>query len=128
MKVLLDSGVWWKYALHLPFKKSLSDFLAGPDIEWWLSPFSVVEMLYKVEHRKLPAPTHKGWLDEAVAGYRVAPFSMAAGIKAGRWEWEHGDPVDRCLAAIALTEGLTLIHTDTVLRDLHGFPHKYFPA
>jgi len=128
MKILLDSGVWWNYAMRVPLKKPLASFLASKEIEWWLSPFAVLEMLYKVKHRKLPAPAHEGWLKEAVAGYHIAPFSLAAGIQAGQWDWAHGDPIDRCMAAIALTEGLTLIHTDTVLQDLAGFPHKYFPA
>lgn len=29
MKVLLDSGVWWKWALNLPLKKPLNDFFEG---------------------------------------------------------------------------------------------------
>ena len=128
MKVILDSGVWWRMSLHLPMKKPLAYFLAHDVSEWWLSPFAVAEMLYKMKHKKLPAPQNAGWLEEAVRGYRVAPFSMAAGIRAGSWNWQHGDPVDRCMAAIAVEEGLTLIHTDTVLKKLNGFPQLYFPA
>jgi PIN domain nuclease of toxin-antitoxin system len=85
-------------------------------------------MLYKVKFKGLPAPTHAGWLSEALAGYRPALLTMEAGQQAGEWDWPHGDPVDRCLAAVALTQGLTLIHTDTVLKRLEGFPQKYFPA
>lgn len=128
MRVLLDSGVWWRKALHLPMRKALADFLAHDVTEWWLCPLSPAEMLYKVKFRKLPAPTHDGWLPQALNGYRTAPFTMEAGAQAGRWDWAHGDPVDRCLAAVALTQGLTLIHTDTVLKDLGGFPQKFFPA
>ena len=128
MRVLLDSGVWWRFAGKLPMKKALTDFLHNDVTEWWLSPFAVAEMLYKVKHKRLPAPPHAGWLEEAVRGYRIAPFSLAAGTQAGQWDWAHGDPVDRCMAAIALTEGLTLIHTDMVLRDLRGFPQRYFPG
>lgn len=126
MKVLLDSGVWWSYMGKLPMKQPLADFLEHDVTEWWLSPLSVAEMLYKVKHKKLPAPGHAAWLEEALRGFRVAPFSMAAGQQAGEWSWKHGDPVDRSLAAIALTQGLTLIHTDTVLKELPGFPQVYF--
>jgi PIN domain nuclease of toxin-antitoxin system len=128
MKVLLDSGVWWKLSMRVPLKKPLADFLAYDVTEWWLSPFATTEMLYKVNHKRLTAPADAGWLEEALRGYRIAPFSLAAGIQAGSWKWAHGDPVDRCLAAIALSEGLTLIHTDTVLKKLPGFPQLYFPA
>jgi PIN domain nuclease of toxin-antitoxin system len=128
MKVLLDSGVWWWRALEVPLKKPLADFLANDVTEWWLSPFSLLEMLYKVTHKKLPAPQKSDWLTVATRGYRIAPFTLEAGRQAGEWKWSHGDPIDRCLAATALTQGLTLIHTDKVLRDLPGFPNLYFPA
>jgi PIN domain nuclease of toxin-antitoxin system len=127
MKALLDSGVWWRRTLDLPMPPALANFLRDEITEWWLSPLSITEMFYKVAHRKLPAPTRSGWLAEALSGYRLAPFSFEAGRLAGEWPWEHGDPVDRCLAAIASTQGLTLIHTDTVLKDLRGFPQRFFP-
>jgi PIN domain nuclease of toxin-antitoxin system len=44
------------------------------------------------------------------------------------WDWSHGDLVDRTLAAIAAETGLVLVHTDTVLKGLPGFPQRYFPA
>jgi PIN domain nuclease of toxin-antitoxin system len=112
----------------LPLKKPLADFLANDVTEWWLSPLSITEMLYKVTHRHLPAPNRTSWLADAVRGFRIAPFTLEAGQQAGEWKWSHGDPIDRCLAATALTQGLTLIHTDKVLRELSGFPNLYFPA
>lgn len=60
-------------------------------------------VLYKWRHRKLPAPDPEGWLSEATSGYRIAPVTLEAGRVAGLWEWSHGDPVDRLLAAIAQT-------------------------
>lgn len=85
-------------------------------------------MLYKIEHKNFPAPQGERWLDEMLRGYRSAPITFESGKQAGAWKWNHGDPVDRCLAAIALVEGLTLIHTDQTLKELKGFPHLYFPA
>lgn len=128
MKVLLDSGVWWRKSGKLPMKKPLADFLENDVTEWWLSPFAVAEMLYKVKHKKLPAPVGADWLNESLQGYRIAPFTIEAGKIAGSWNWKYGDPVDRCIAAVAVSEGLTLIHTDTVLKNLAGFPQLYFPA
>ena len=126
MKALLDSGVWWRRTLDLPLPASLRKFLQDDVTEWWLSPLSVTEMFYKVTHRGLPAPQKAGWLAEALSGYRLAPFTFEAGQLAGEWPWKHGDPVDRCLAAIASTQRLTLIHTDTRLKNLDGFPQRCF--
>lgn len=128
MKVLLDSGVWWRRTLDLPMSPALTRILNEEVTEWWLSPLSITEMFYKVTHRNLPAPGKSGWLAEALNGYRLAPLSFEAGKLAGEWPWEHGDPVDRCLAAIASTEGLILVHTDTRLANLAGFPQRFFPA
>ena len=68
MRVLLDSGVWWRFAGKLPMKKALTDFLANDVTEWWLSPFAVAEMLYKVKHKKTP---------------RAAARRLARGSRAG---------------------------------------------
>ena len=128
MKVLLDSGVWWRRTFQLPMKRPLADFLEHDVTEWWLSPFSVAEMFYKVRHKGLPAPPTDEWFYRAMAGYKVAGLSFAAGKQAGEWNWTHGDPIDRLLAATALDLGITLIHTDGVLKKLKGFPQIYFPA
>ena len=68
MKVILDSGVWWRMSLRLPMKKPLADFLKHDVSEWWLSPFAAAEMLYKVNHKKLIPPADGDWLAEAVRG------------------------------------------------------------
>ena len=127
MRALIDSGLWWRRYHGLPLSRRLSRFLEQEVSEYWLCPLSVQEMLYKWRHRRLPAPDPTGWLAEATAGYRIAPVTLEAGRVAGLWEWSHGDPVDRLLAAIAQSEGLTLVHTDQRLRPLTGFPQRYFP-
>ncbi|MCW5558652.1 MAG: PIN domain-containing protein [Verrucomicrobiae bacterium] len=127
MRALIDSGLWWRRYHGLPLSRRLTRFLEEEVGEFWLCPISVQEMLYKWRHRQLPAPDPAGWLAEATSGYRLAPVTFEAGRIAGLWEWPHGDPVDRLLAAVAQTEGLTLVHTDQRLRPLIGFPQRYFP-
>lgn len=127
MRALIDSGLWWRRYHGLPMSRRLARFLEQEVSEFWLCPLSLQEMLYKWRHRKLPAPDPAGWLAEATSGYRLAPVTFEAARVAGLWEWPPGDPVDRLLAAVAQTEGLTLVHTDQRLRPLTGFPQRYFP-
>ncbi len=74
----------------------------------------------------MPPPDQ--WLEESLQGFKPALLTFESARLAGSWDWPHGDPVDRALAAIAKVEGLTLIHTDTRLKNLPGFPQRYFKA
>ena len=126
MKALLDTGVWWKWINKNPMRNSLRHFLEVDVSEFYLCPVSLAEVFYKIEHRGLPAPSFPGWKTRMVEGFRLAPLSFEAAELAGSWEWEHGDPCDRIISAVAKVEGLTLVHTDQVLKDLPGFPQRYF--
>jgi PIN domain nuclease of toxin-antitoxin system len=129
MRLLIDSGVWWWHFHGLPLDPALSALMRDGTHEFHLCPLSIAEMLYKWRHKpgQLPAPHPDQWLENSLKNYRLAHLSKDAARLAGIFDWKHGDPVDRCLAALAKTEGLTLIHTDTVLKDLPGFPQRYFP-
>lgn len=130
MNLLLDSGVWWRRYHGLPLPGGMLELINAPTAVLHLCPFSVSEMLYKWRHKRhlLPGPDPALWLEHSLTGFRLAPVGWEAARLAGLWEWTHGDPVDRVLCAVARLEGLTLIHTDKVLRDLAGFPQQYFAA
>lgn len=126
MQILLDTGVWWRWMTRKPLRDSLTAFLAGPDLQFHLCPLSVLEIAHKVKHGGLKAPEDADWQTQILHGFRLAPFTFEAAWLAGQWPWEHGDPIDRALAAVAATSGLTLIHSDARLKDLSGFPQRYF--
>ena len=95
--------------------------------EFYLSPLSVAEISYKWQRGKLPqVPEPQTWIAHAVENFIMVDLSPMAALQAGLWPWSHGDLVDRCLAAIAAESGITLVHTDKVLRELPGFPQKWF--
>ena len=126
MKVLLDSGVWWRWVTSQPIRGSLKRFLEDEVSEFYLCPVSVMEIFYKVAQRREPEPDIPDWQNRVLEGFRTAPVSIEAARIAGNWEWKHGDPCDRMIAAVARVEGITLVHTDRTLADLKGFPQKYF--
>lgn len=95
--------------------------------EFYLSPLSVAEISYKWQRGKLPQiPDPRTWVAHAVENFIMIDLSSSAAMQAGLWPWKHGDLVDRVLAAISAESDLTLLHTDKVLRDLPGFPQKWF--
>ena len=128
MKVLVDTGVWFRRYFGLPMKPSLRACLTAEVTEFHLCPLSVAEIAFKWRRGRLPGvpdPVH--WMDHSLQDYALEAPSVTACRQAGLWDWSHGDLVDRILAAIAAETGLVLLHTDTVLKGLSGFPQRYFP-
>lgn len=126
MRALLDTGVWFRRYHRLPMSRALRQYLDGVT-EFFLSPLSVAEISYKWQRGKLPhVPDPKTWIEHSLDNFLLLDLSPPAALQAGLWPWEHGDLVDRSLAAIAADTGITLVHTDKVLRALEGFPQKWF--
>jgi PIN domain nuclease of toxin-antitoxin system len=95
--------------------------------EFYLSPLSIAEITDKWQSGKLPqVPDPRTWMAHAAENFIMIDLSSAAALQAGLWPWAHGDLVDRSLAAISSQSEITLVHTDKVLRDLPGFPQKWF--
>jgi PIN domain nuclease of toxin-antitoxin system len=110
-------------------KPSLRALLEAEVTEFHLCPLSVAELVFKWRRGRLPGvPDPATWIDHSLQNYALELPSLAACRQAGLWRWTHGDLVDRILAAIAAERGLVLVHTDTVLKDLPGFPQRYFPG
>jgi PIN domain nuclease of toxin-antitoxin system len=128
MKVLLDTGVWWRWMTKGPLRRTLLEFLDKEASEFYLCPLSVLEAFYKVERQRLSEPQDKDWRTRIVEGFKLAPVTFESARLAAEWTWAHGDPVDRILAAVAATQNLTLVHTDRVLKDFAGFPQRYFKS
>ncbi|MBC8325056.1 MAG: PIN domain-containing protein [Verrucomicrobia subdivision 3 bacterium] len=128
MKALLDTGVWLRRYHGLPMRPALRRFLDQEITEFHLCPLSVAEITFKWRRGRLKGvPNPKQWVPHALENFVLENPSAAAAQQAGQWDWDHGDLVDRVLAAIANEQNLLLVHTDTVLKKLDGFPQKYFP-
>ena len=128
MKILLDTGVWFRRYHRLPMKPSLVKFMEEQVSEFHLCPLSIAEIAFKWQRGRLPGiPDPEKWVEPSLENFVLEHPSAAAAKRAGLWEWDHGDLVDRLLAAIASETGLVLVHTDRVLKGLGGFPQRYFP-
>jgi PIN domain nuclease of toxin-antitoxin system len=87
----------------------------------------VAEISYKWQRGKLPhVPDPNIWMAHSLENFILLDLSPSAALQASLWPWSHGDLVDRSLAALAAGSGIALVHTDKVLRDLEGFPQKWF--
>ena len=128
MRVLADTGVWFRFVRRLPLPGKVEAVLADSGTQRYLCPISSMEIIRKWESGKLPCPNPRDWLDRALEGFEVLPITEPIARLAALWEWVHKDPADRLIAATAEQHGIELWHTDTILRKLAGFPHRYFKA
>lgn len=129
MKALLDTGVWFRRYHSLPMKASLKAFLADDVTEFHLCPLSVAEIAFKWRRGRLPGVRDpREWVEHSLENYFMEIPTSTSSLQAGLWDWQHGDLVDRTLAAIAAEADLVLVHTDSVLKNLQGFPQRYFPS
>ena len=127
MQALIDTGVWFRRYHGLPMRTSLVSFLENEVTEYHICPLSVAEITFKWRRGRLPGvPDPREWVAHSLQNYILHPSTAEAAIQAGLWTWDHGDLVDRLLAGIAFESNLTLVHTDRVLKNLRGFPQKYF--
>ena len=94
--------------------------------DFCLSPISILEIAYKWRHGRLPCPSPEEWMEEAIADFRLLPVTGQISVRAGSWDWDHGDPADRLITAPAVCHEATLIHTDLLVKGLKGFPQQYF--
>nr|WP_246308832.1 type II toxin-antitoxin system VapC family toxin [Kineosphaera limosa] len=53
-------------------------------------------------------------------GARELPVTSDHALLAGGLEWDHRDPFDRMIAAVAMLEGCTVVTADRALRTLDG--------
>lgn len=120
MRARLDSGAWFRRHYRLPMSAALRKALTGVT-EWHLASISIAEILYKWRHRGLPVSNPDEWMEDSLSGLTMQPLSASIARRAALWEWPHGDPTDRIIAATAAELELTLVHTDEVLRELAGF-------
>jgi PIN domain nuclease of toxin-antitoxin system len=100
MKVLLDTGVWFRRYHRLPLRPSSVKFLETEVTEFHRCPLSVAEIAFKWQRGRLPGiPDPAAWIDHSLENFIVEHPSPAAALQAGLWDWNHGDHVDRLLAA-----------------------------
>jgi len=126
MRVPADTGVWFRFVRRLPLPGKVEAVLADGGTQRYLCPISSMEIIRKWESGKLPCPNPRDWLDRALEGFEVLPITEPIARLAALWKWSHKDPADRLIAATAEQHGIELWHTDTILRKLAGFPHRYF--
>ena len=125
MRILADTNLFLKFCRRLPLPPAVESAFADEKNELCVASISAMEIYRLWQCQKIPDHPDT-WLDLALPSWTVLPMSVPVARQAVLWPWEHKDPADRVIAATAALEKITLWHTDTVLKKLTGFPHRYF--
>jgi PIN domain nuclease of toxin-antitoxin system len=125
VKVLVDTNVFIKFCRRLPLPDEVEAVLSNNHTQRHLSPASIIE-LFRLWKKGAVPDNPDTWLDRALPSWIILPVTVPIARQSALWPWEHKDPADRLLAATAYCESIELWHTDTVLKQLPGFPQRYF--
>lgn len=125
MRVLADTNLFIKFCNGLGLPAEVEQTFELEETERCISAISVLET-YRLWKKGELKEDPDQWTDLALPSWTVLPVTAPIARQSVLWSWAHKDPADRLIAATAAIEGLELWHTDTVLSQLTGFPHRYF--
>lgn len=133
MKYLLDTGVWLRAVNHPQSIPSVHLRLLQTPLEiFGLAPISLWEVGKKVQIGKLPLPKElAAWFADALApNIELLPLTSAVVTEAMRLpEFPNRDPADELIVATARVHKLTLLTTDTKLKNYrHARIHYFTPV
>jgi PIN domain nuclease of toxin-antitoxin system len=117
MNLLLDTHVllWWDDGAE-QLGSATRAVIANPDNQIYVSAASIWEIAIKSAKGKLRLT---GSAQNAIDRNGFLPLSISpyhAEI-AGHLDWAHPDPFDRMLVAQARTDGMILVHADSIVYD-----------
>lgn len=121
MKYLLDTHIflWW-ITDNTKLPRNMRDLIGDKSNELFLSSASIWEMMIKSKLNKIDLPDDpKAYLKEQVEinSINILNISMAHSLETFDLPVIHKDPFDRMLIAQARVEKLTLMTTDSFIKQ-----------
>jgi PIN domain nuclease of toxin-antitoxin system len=132
MKYLLDTSVWFRGAVEPEtVPEDLRQILGLRDAQFGLSAISLWEVGKKNQIGKLPLKKElSAWLKEAVA-VNIVVLPLTPEIIADAMslpDFPNRDPADELIVATARVHRLTLLTTDTQLKNYRHLQIRHFTA
>ena len=130
MNYLLDTSAWLRSALHpetLP--ASVTELIANPTETFGVSIFTLWEIAKKNQKGKLPLPMElTAWFKAAVPdNVQIIALTPEIIVEAARLpEFPTNDPADELIVATARVFKLSLLTSDTKLKNYRHARIRYF--
>jgi len=130
MTYLLDTGVWLRGVNQIEtIPAEVLTLLQGRETVFGLSAISLWEVGKKVQIGKLKLPKElAGWFADALApNVSVLPLTSEIVVEAMRLpDFPVRDPADELIVATARVHKVTLLTTDTKLKNYRHVRMRYF--
>ncbi len=131
MKLLLDTHILlWSLLDRSKIGERVADELESANNELWLSPLTVWEVIVLSEKRRVVLdPDAVTWIRDVLSTipFQEALVNHEVAMQSRLIRLQHGDPVDRFLAATAAVYDLTLVTADERLlrsRECSTLPNR----
>lgn len=125
MRLLLDTHIWlWSLLDRTRLSRRTARHLGRPDVETWISPITICEILTLVDKGRLSLePNAPDWISAARkrSPVRDASLTLEVAAELPNVLLRHRDPADRLIAATARAYDLTLVTADENLLRGRGF-------
>lgn len=125
MRLLLDTHIFvWSLLQPSLLTKKVASELEKPENELWISPATVWETIILGEKRRVElSPEPVSWIRNVLKTipFREAVLTHEVAIQSRTISLQHGDPIDRFLAATAAVYDLVLVTADERLLASRGF-------
>ncbi|HSY31195.1 MAG TPA: type II toxin-antitoxin system VapC family toxin [Verrucomicrobiae bacterium] len=122
----MDTHIWiWAHLEPWNISSEVTNELASPRNELWLSPLSIWELVLLVEKKRLDLNADMSeWVQQSMKDLDLqeAPFTSALAHELQSTLLGYADPGDRFLVATAKAYDLTLVTADQRLLQIPGLP------
>ena len=124
MRLLLDTHIWlWSLLEPHKLSSEVSQIIAAPENDCYLSPVSVWETILLLEKKRFSIPCDfREWFEQARREFslREIPLDWQIVHELRFMMLGYKDPADRFLAATARAYDLTLVTADLRLLNVPG--------
>ena len=119
MKCLLDShALLWAVADSPRLSSRARDLILDAENDVPVSAASYYELIFKARRGRLGAAALGLPEDVAKSNFDELDISKAHLLAAAAFNWSHGDPWDRIIAAQAMIEDCVLVSADEIFDDI----------
>lgn len=122
MKIVLDTSALIHWTVNPERLSATATAFINRATDILISSISLWEIALKHRQGKLELPLKPDAFAqqlESIDGTKIISVDWATWLESVRLEWDHRDPADRCIVALARLKGCSLVTSDEEIRRFY---------